>query len=282
MCTSCFTVPTITVQLLCTAVALMYGQRAVPKSFKWTKRIIFGITALASLLLIVLGIFLLVLSTNDDLRRRSFANFCSKNGKQSEALDEFRCSILEKSDVSGKVLEFGPGPGTNFKCFQNSTAASAIQEYVAVEPNPYFHELLHNEKRERDLNFPLDFVGIKGEDVDVSEGSFDVVIATHVLCSVDFPEVVLANAERALKPGGTFVFFEHVYAEYQTKMWYLQNLIAPIQYIVGDGCRFQDTEEILRRKFASQFDIDVTTFDAPMPLFLSFVKPHIMGLAIKK
>uniref|UniRef100_A0A7S2EAN7 Methyltransferase type 11 domain-containing protein n=1 Tax=Ditylum brightwellii TaxID=49249 RepID=A0A7S2EAN7_9STRA len=269
-------------KLICTAAALIYGQRMVPKSFKWTKRMIFSITALMSFALSAVGILLLVLNNNQDLRSRSFANFCAKQGFQTKPIDEFRCSILEKGNVAGKVLEFGPGPGTNFKCFQNSTAASAIQEYVAVEPNAHFQQLLNAEKKKRNLDFPLEFVGIKGEDVDISEeGSFDVVIATHVLCSVESPEVVLANVDRALKPGGTFIFFEHVIAEPQTNMRYLQNLMAPILYIVGNGCRFLETEKILRRQFADRFEIDVTPFYAPVPSFLTFIKPHIMGIAIK-
>merc|ERR1740121_2677666 len=106
-------------------------------------------------------------------------------------------------------MEFGSGPGANFKCFDKDLK---ISEYVAVEPNSHFHNALLKEKERRDLNFPLEIVGLKGENIDVPKddyGSFDVVISTHVLCSVDSPELVLQNADRVLKPGGRYIFFEH-------------------------------------------------------------------------
>ena len=82
---------------------------------------------------------------------------------------------------------------------------------MAVEPNSYFEQRMEEEKERRGLEFPLEFVGMKGEDVDdASNGSYDVVVMTHVLCSVDSAETVLANAERALKSGGRMVFLEHV------------------------------------------------------------------------
>jgi len=207
---------------------------------------------------------------------------------RASPLDEHRCSILEEGNVSGRVLEFGPGPGTNFKCFQNSTAAQSIERYVAVEPNSYFEEKMREEKDVRGLHFPLEFVGLKGEDVDnnivsVDNGSFDVVILTHVLCSVDSVEDVLANAEKALKPsGGRIIFMEHVSAKEGTFTWYVQKVAAPILNIVGNGCTFRNLRDVIGNYLGSRFDTQMVDFEAPVPVFMYFARPHVMGVATKR
>lgn len=214
-----------------------------------------------------------------------------QNLRSSSPLDEHRCSILEEGKVTGKVMEFGPGPGTNFKCFQNSTTtidySSLIEKYVAVEPNSYFEEEMRKEMHVRGLDFPLEFVGIKGEDavdIDASEdGSFDVVIMTHVLCSVDSVESVLSNAERVLKPGGRMIIMEHHDAEKGSFMWYVQRVVSPILNIVGNGCTFRNLRGMIEESLGSRFDVrGLVDFEAPMPAFMYFVRPHIKGIATKK
>lgn len=193
--------------------------------------------------------------------------------------------------MSGRVLEFGPGPGTNFKCYQNYTADTAqlskIEKYVAVEPNSYFEEEMRKEKELRGLDFPLEFVGLKGEEIDIAfeeyDGLFDVVILTHVLCSVDSVKNVLSNAERALKPGvGRIIFMEHVIAKEGTLAWYFQWVAAPVLNIVGNGCQFRNLRNDIENYLGDQFDTRVLDFQAPLPAFMSFARPHIRGVAIKK
>lgn len=284
-CSSCFAVPLVTIRLLATSAALLYGQRllcANPSRGKWTRRITLGVAVLVSLALSVLGVFLLALSTNEEFRSRNFAGLCVRQNLRSLPLDEHRCSIMREGGVSGRVLEFGPGPGTNFRCFQNDTKSN-IEEYVAVEPNKFFEDEMRKERDARGLNFPLRIVNIKGEDAaDVTDGSFDVVILTHVLCSVDSVAEVLANAVRALKPGGRIVFMEHVLAKERTSTWYVQGVVAPILYIVGNGCTFSNVRDDIETYLGDQFEVKIQDFYAPMPLLMYFVRPHIKGVAIKK
>ena len=200
--------------------------------------------------------------------------------------------LNDQGGVKGKVLEFGPGPGTNFKCFQNHTTTNlSIEKYVAVEPNSYFEEEMKKEREARGLRFPLEFVGLKGEDVDISSddvGTFDVVIMTHVLCSVDSVEAVLKNADRALKANGEgkIVFMEHVIAQRGTFTWYVQLVFEPIFNILGNGCHVRDLKEDITRVLkgggddSGRFDISIEEFEAPLPAFMKFAKPHIKGFAI--
>lgn len=285
VCPCCFTIPSIIIKLLATASALTYGQRFLTKnSNKWIRCISFGITLVISLILVGIGLFLLVLANNDDLRSRGFANFCAmQNLKDGGPMNEVRCAILNGADISGKVLEFGPGPGTNFKCFANNSTTASIDEYVGVEPNLYFKEEMMREKEKRGLTFPLDFAPLRGEDyVDVMSESFDAVILTHVLCSVDSVESVLANAERALKPGGKMIIMEHVAAPDGTKLKMFQDVVGPIFNIIGNGCKVLDMKNIIESYLGNRFDVELVEFEAPMPAFpLLFARPHIKGVATK-
>ena len=164
------------------------------------------------------------------------------------------------------------------------TSATSIQKYVAVEPNSYFEEKIMEEKEARGLDFPLEFVGIKGENVDITDqGTYDVAIFTHVLCSVDSAENVLANADKALKPGGRLVFMEHVLATEGSFLYHFQTqFVAPVLQILGNGCKFQNLHEVVENYLGDHFDVQIEDFDAPMPKFMIFAKPHIKGVAVKK
>ena len=53
-------------------------------------------------------------------------------------------------------------------------------------------------------------VGEKGEGMSFPDASFDSVVTTLVLCTVDDLQRVVGEARRVLKPGGAFYFYEHV------------------------------------------------------------------------
>ena len=52
----------------------------------------------------------------------------------------------------------------------------------------------------------------RGEALPLDDASVDAVVATLVLCTVENPAAVLAEVARVLRPGGRFVFVEHVAA----------------------------------------------------------------------
>ncbi|KAL7527872.1 hypothetical protein ACHAWF_002339, partial [Thalassiosira exigua] len=242
-CPCCFfaAIPAVTIQLLVTSAALLYGQRrlfgvAATGARKWTRWVTFAIAAVIALVMSALGVFLLVLASNEDFGQRMLANLVSRQNQREVPLDEHRYSAMRK------------------------------------------------EADARGLDFPIEIVGIKGEDArdEASNGSFDVVILTHVLCSVDSVEDVLANAERALKPGGRYVFMEHVIAEEATLTRYIQQAIAPMLNIVGQCCEFRNLEQAIREYLGNRFDTRIVDFDAPVPSLMRFIRPHIKGVDIKK
>ncbi|CAM9282023.1 unnamed protein product, partial [Ectocarpus fasciculatus] len=232
---------------------------------KWLSRISFVLIAL-------LAIFLGVLQQQPQLRSQFFAKLITHMTKSGHLLQE-RCNLL--SGVSGKVLEFGPGPGTNFKCMANLTVTS----WTGVEPNTYFDDVIKDAKSAQNLTFPTNTVWMNGGDVDVEPGTFDAVIGTHLLCTVGDAEAVLKQAARALKPGGKYYFLEHVSAPRGTQLNYIQQFIAPFFYIVGNGCEFKETwTDILSSNSLKGYEIELRHFDAEM---MAPMKPHIIGTAAK-
>jgi SAM-dependent methyltransferase len=232
---------------------------------KWVSRITFVLIALVA-------IFLGVLQQQPELRSRFFATLLTKMAKSGH-LHEERCGLV--ANLSGDVLEFGPGPGTNFKCM----SGLPIDSWTGVEPNTYFAAEITANKAEYNLTFPTKTVWLSGGDVSIEAGTFDHVFATHVLCSVQDIESVLKQADRALKPGGTFHFMEHVAAAPGTSIRYMQYFISPFFYIVGNGCEFKESwTDVLNSESIKGYNITLKHFDADM---VAPMIPHFIGTAVK-
>jgi hypothetical protein len=59
-----------------------------------------------------------------------------------------------------------------------------------------------------------------------------LIVLTHVLHSVGYEEVVLANPEKALKLDCWLILLEHVFAP-EGSAFHLQQMVAPFLTIVG-------------------------------------------------
>lgn len=86
--------------------------------------------------------------------------------------------------------------------------------YLALEPNPFFHPRLREEARKRGLALTL--LPGRAEAIPLPGGSVDLVVATLVLCSVADPEKAIEEVHRVLRPGGAYLFLEHVAAPKRT------------------------------------------------------------------
>jgi ubiquinone/menaquinone biosynthesis C-methylase UbiE len=68
------------------------------------------------------------------------------------------------------------------------------------------------------------------------DNSFDTVVTTWTLCSIDDVESALREIGRVLKPTGSYLFLEHGRST-SPKVVRQQELLAPIVRVVGAGCR---------------------------------------------
>ena len=104
-----------------------------------------------------------------------------------------------------RVVELGSGPGTNVRYLRPGT------HLVAVEPNPAMHRPLAAAAAQRGIT--LELLAHPAERIPLDDHGTDAVVCTLVLCTVGDPARTLAEVHRILRPGGQFVFVEHVAAD---------------------------------------------------------------------
>jgi ubiquinone/menaquinone biosynthesis C-methylase UbiE len=164
-----------------------------------------------------------------------------------------------------RVLEIGPGPGVNLAYLP------AAVDYLALEPNPHFHPQL--QARAGQLGVRLSLLAGQAEAIPLPEASVDLAIGTLVLCSVRDVRTALAEVRRVLRPGGAYLFVEHVAASQGTPLRLVQNLVTPCFVLAGDGCHpNRDPLPILDSLFTR---VEAERLNLPLPI----VAPHLVGLA---
>ena len=130
--------------------------------------------------------------------------------------------------ASGDVLELGCGaPNLDFYNWEN------IHSLSGVDPSP---ELLNGAKLAlAKKGLKADFIPGVAEALPFANGSFDCVVTTFTLCSVQDPIAVFAEARRVLKPGGRLLFVEHGRApDHSAALW--QDRIEPFWKRIAGGC----------------------------------------------
>lgn len=195
---------------------------------------------------------------------------------------DIRCNQLFKhADVKGHILEIGAGTGINFPCLHNNTN---IQSYIGIEPNIHMNEYFYNAVKQWKVPFEIRLLNDSATDMhEVPSNSIDTVIMTLVFCSVPdpLPHQVLLEVHRILKPGGKFIFFEHIGADYQTDpfIYGIQRTIEPLWAIIGDGCRFKPITNYFDAVKDLYSKVDYQKSHFPTPIF--FIQEAIKGTLIK-
>jgi SAM-dependent methyltransferase len=208
------------------------------------------------------------------LRKRLFAWMMGQRSPTYESFNAARKRALLGS-LNGEILEIGPGAGPNLPFYSSGV------HWLGVEPNPFMQPYLL--KTLRELGWPparyhIDPGDAKGIRLPAKDASMDAVVATLVLCSVPNLEASLQEILRVLKPGGRFVFIEHVAAQSGTRLRSMQNLIQPVWTVVGDGCHpNRETWTPIEQAGFARTEIEHFTFPGG-----ALVGPHIAGTAVKE
>jgi SAM-dependent methyltransferase len=110
---------------------------------------------------------------------------------------------------------------------------------VAVEPNPFAHDALRRAAARYGID--LEIREERAESTGLANASVDAVICTLVLCTVADQAAALAEVRRILRPGGRFVFIEHV-ASGPGLLRAAQRLFRrPWRYVFDGCCLDRDT-----------------------------------------
>jgi SAM-dependent methyltransferase len=161
---------------------------------------------------------------------RSFAK------TEAAGLRDWRAALL--ADVAGEVLEIGPGTGLNLEHYP-----ATVTRLVLAEPDRFMRAKLAAKVEARPAPFPIEIADAGVDPIPFAAGSFDVVVSTLVLCSVPDHEAALAEIHRVLRPGGCFVFLEHIAAVENPKRHRWQQRIEPLWKRWAGNCHLTRTTD---------------------------------------
>ena len=182
-----------------------------------------------------------------------------------EGTRERRIALL--SHAHGRVVEVGAGTGLNLPHYPE-----AVTEVLATEPDPHMFRRLARALPEASVLVRLQRA--TADALPVGDGWADTVVSTLVLCSVPDPAAVLAEARRVLRPGGSFLCYEHIRAQDAGLARWQDRLERPWGAFAG-GCHpNRDTVGAMER---TGFTIEeLERFDLPGSWL---AKPHVQGVA---
>ncbi|CAL0308098.1 unnamed protein product [Lupinus luteus] len=181
------------------------------------------------------------------------------------------------SDLKGKalkILEVGIGTGPNLSYY----ASNSDVQVVGIDPNPKMEKYARSSAKSAGLPLTnFEFIQAVGEAIPLSDASVDAVVGTLVLCSVRDVDMTLKEVRRVLRPGGQYVFVEHVVAKDGTFLKFMQRVLDPLQQTIADGCHLsRETGNNISRAGFSNVELNMA--------FLSnatFINPHAYGIAYK-
>jgi ubiquinone/menaquinone biosynthesis C-methylase UbiE len=190
-------------------------------------------------------------------------------GTEQRCLGAWRKEIL--ASARGQVLEIGAGTGINLPYFPTQ-----VSPLYLCEPDHQMRKQL-TRKASKSPRQNINITDWKAELIDMPDESFDTIISTLVLCSVDCLTSSLKEARRLLRPGGKLIFMEHIISEHPTtRVW--QKRLEPFWRVCAGDCRLtRDTATAIKN---NGFQIERLT-EAKMIGAPAFVNRTIRGVAIK-
>ena len=185
-----------------------------------------------------------------------------------EEFQKQRHAVLQS--VDGSILEIGFGSGLNLPHYPDK-----IKKIVTVDPNPGMAR--YTARQIKVSNVEVDRQVLSGESLPMQDESFDTVVSTWTLCSIENIEKALSEVKRVLKPGGKFVFLEHgLSPDKKVSCW--QHRLNGVQKIFGDGCNLnRDMRKLISDTGFSQLDIENYYFPKT-PRFIGYM---YRGIATK-
>ncbi len=104
--------------------------------------------------------------------------------------------------ATGKTLEVGIGTGLNLPYYSKGLCLTGTD--LDTE------RLVAAKARSARLGLPIDLIEADAMDLPFSDGTFDSVVCTYVLCSVPDDRHVINEMSRVLKAGGLLILVDHV------------------------------------------------------------------------
>ena len=160
-------------------------------------------------------------------------------------IDELRRESLRPA--RGRTLEVGFGTGLNLSCFP-----LAVTELTIIDSELMLEPIVT--RRIAAAQVPVRRLQVDAQvGLPFPEDSFDCVVTTFTLCSIDRLDAALAEIRRVLRPGAPYLFLEHGRSDHPgTAGW--QDRLNPLQRIVGAGCNLNRRIDRLIAEAGLQID----------------------------
>lgn len=173
--------------------------------------------------------------------------------------------------ATGEVLEIGAGTGLNIPAYPRT----GITRLVLTEP----HEPMRRQiaAKTADAPAPVEVVDATAEHLPFEDATFDTVAGTLVLCEADDPAVAVDEIARVLKPGGRYLFLEHVRSD-DPALARKQDRWAPLWRAAAGGCTCN--RETLTTIAASGLDVERHRIGR-FPKSPRIVSPLLSGVAVR-
>jgi ubiquinone/menaquinone biosynthesis C-methylase UbiE len=177
-----------------------------------------------------------------------------------------RPRLLDRA--GGRVLEVGAGTGYNLAYYPDRVSDLTITDGMTGM-------LRRARKRAEQAGRQVTVTTTPVESMPFEDDTFDTVVGTLLLCSVDDQDRALAEIRRVLKPGGQYLFFEHVRST-DPKVAHSQDRWEGVWRVVAQGCH--PNRDTLPR-IESAFTIDEIE-RSEVPFGPKIVRPYVLGRAI--
>ena len=182
---------------------------------------------------------------------------------------EHRRKLLAPAE--GRVLEVGAGTGFNLPHYPPQVSELVVTDRL--------DGMLHRaRKRAAASGREIATARVTGESLPYEDGSFDTVVASFVLCSVAEQDPVLAEIRRVLKPGGRYLFMEHVRSD-DPALARKQDRYEGLWKAVCFGCHCnRDTLPRIQAAFQVE-EVEHDELPSGPP---KIVRPFVLGRAVKR
>lgn len=189
---------------------------------------------------------------------------------EAACLHHWRAELLRELD--GEVLEVGAGTGLNIPYYPRT-----LPRLVLSEPDPHMRSKLCQRVRAEHWD-RADVLDASLEELPLQDDGFDAVVGTLVLCSVPRLDRALSEIHRVLRPGGRFLFLEHVAAEDRPQRLKWQHRVEPLWRRVSGNCHLtRRTREAILAAGFTILHMKRESMRKAWPL----VRPTIRGVAVK-
>ncbi len=145
--------------------------------------------------------------------------------------------------AKGDVLELGTATGVNLPFYEmaqvNRLILSDTDDVATLKKR------LSHRTKTMPQNV-LDYMQADAQNIPFKNDTFDTVVSTLIFCSVPDVDKGLAEIRRILKPGGSFIFLEHVISSNPTLAAVMHG-ITPAWKRMAHGCHLdRNFENALR------------------------------------